>query len=77
MGAAGYLQIILASVFSIMSAGFGSYVGIRVALTEIRGELRRLDAMLTHSERERADHDRRLRYLEEEKMKEHRRLAEN
>ena len=67
---------IVSFVIVIVGSGFGSFMGIRVALTEVRGEIKRLEDLyniaerqrmdvVQQAQRERAEHDRRLRWLEE------------
>ena len=41
---------LLISLAGILGAGVSSYVGVRVALAEIRGELKRLDKDVTDLE---------------------------
>lgn len=58
-----YFQVGVA-VLTVAGAAFGSYVGIKVALAEIRGKLLSHDQQFVRIEREREDHDERIKWLE-------------
>lgn len=59
-----YIQVALGAL-TVIGAGIGSYVGIKVSQAEMKGEVNQLKELNKLGQEERQQHDKRLRWLEE------------
>ena len=64
MNEAQWAQVAITSLIAVVAAGIGSYVGVRVALTEIRGIQTLHDERIKINSGAITDHETRIRALE-------------
>ena len=60
---------LLIAIITVLGSGVSVYVGVRVALAEIRGDIKRLDAMIETIQAENTESKSRIIRLENEYFK--------